>query len=192
MQLIVMSSSGESADRIIVHRFCEYYFSAISTWLSYKDVAILVNRIQLLATIVKVLNKNDSSTFSFGIKSENDDAPLLAELISPDYKIGSDNAAYQRASKLVDKTVFMAAGIFFQNNFLKTQFQEADHEVRESIFKATEKFFRITENAGLSVLSVEEIDDNNIVINSGAIELEPLSGEALKLYHVLIRFMPES
>jgi hypothetical protein len=62
--------------RQAMHSYCEPYFHAIKEWTKYDNEKIFKNRLQLVNTLVKILN-NHNPNDDYVLEVENSDIALL-------------------------------------------------------------------------------------------------------------------
>jgi hypothetical protein len=67
--------------RQAMHSYCEPYFHAIKEWMKYDNEKIFKNRLQLLNTLVKILNDHNPDD-DYDLEVENTDISLLP-LVGP-------------------------------------------------------------------------------------------------------------
>ena len=140
--------------------YCEPYFTSINNWRKYKEESILFNRMKVAHTLGAIFHlfSNNPTTYKFDIICQNEDAPLLPEVIPSagrEYRVNGDQIAFEAAMKTQPKELFQRAGVFFQDNLLKgiagwskEILDGANLETRASIIECVNKLLRLSEEAG--------------------------------------------
>jgi hypothetical protein len=70
---------SNNLSRQAMHSYCEPYFHAIKEWTKYNDRNIFKNRLQLVATLVKILNEQNSSSV-YELEVDNLEVSLMPSI----------------------------------------------------------------------------------------------------------------
>ena len=111
-----------AGSREMMFHFCEPYFHAINRWIEYDDIDTMKNHVTLVAKLANDLILINDLERIYEIVAENPEVPLLPAIkpsVGENFSTGLDHAAFNAASKLVDREVFQIAGLYFQKHLLR-------------------------------------------------------------------------
>lgn len=179
-------------------RYCEPYFKALKVWSEYQDSSLFENRLRLLQILSNVLKNSINQkeiTYSFDIVSHNN-VDLLPEVLPQAglvFNQNDDILAFKTAQNFINsEEFFQSGGVYFQTSLLKAlagwddaTLQSSNLETRESVIRAIEKLFRISEAGGEAHIVSKEANHLNFEILPQSLE-QPLSEAGSKLLKRMI------
>jgi hypothetical protein len=67
---------SSNMSRQAMHSYCEPYFHALKEWTKYSNERIFKNRLQLVATLVKIMNERNSNAV-YELEVENSEVSFM-------------------------------------------------------------------------------------------------------------------